>query len=60
LRLTDCGALNSFHAFLNRSSDGDEIWYRDRLYLGKEDKIHFVSKKVNKKYNPGMFSNRDF
>jgi len=32
------------YAFLNRSSDCDEIWYRDRLDLG-EDRPHFVVKK---------------
>jgi len=34
---------------------------RDRLDLGKEYiRLHFVMKKVNKKSNPGRFSNREF
>jgi len=33
-----------FNAFLNRSSDCDEIWYRDILDLGEEDILHFISK----------------
>jgi len=35
---------NVFYVFPNRSSDWDEIWYRDRLDLGEEDKLHFFAK----------------
>jgi len=35
----------SFYAFLNRSSDCDEIWYIDRLNLGEEDRLRSVAKK---------------
>jgi len=38
---TDC----VIYAFLNRSSDCDEICYRDRLDLEEEDKLHVASKK---------------
>jgi len=42
----------------NRSSDCDEIWYRDRSDLGKEDRLEILSRKnVNKRCNPGKFSN---
>jgi len=34
------------YAFLNRSSDHDEIWYRDRFRKG--DRLHFDVKKLNK------------
>jgi len=49
-----------FYAFPARSSDCDEIWYRDRLDLDQEDRLHFVAKNVNKKSNLGKFSNSDF
>jgi len=53
---TDC----VLYALLNRSSDCDEFLSRDRLYLGEEDRLHFVTKKVIKRSKQGMFSNRDF
>jgi len=34
------------YAFLNRSSDCYEIWYRDRLDLGDEGRLHFVTEKI--------------
>lgn len=48
------------YAFLNRLSDFNKIWYRDILDLGEEESLHFVSIKVNKRCNPGKFSNGDF
>jgi len=47
------------NAFLNHSCDCDEIWYRDRLDLREKDRLHIVTKNVNKRSNPRMFSNRD-
>jgi len=38
---TDC----VIYAFLNRPSDCDEIWYRDRLDLGGEDRLLFCREK---------------
>jgi len=48
------------YAFLNRPFDCDGIWYKDRLDLEEEDKLHFVANNVNTKSKPGRFSNKDF
>jgi len=44
----------------NRSSDYDEIWYRERSDLGEENRQHFFVKKVNTRSKNGRHLNRDF
>jgi len=45
------------YVFLNHC---DVIWYKDRLDHGEKDRLHFVSKKVNKKSNLRRLSNKEF
>jgi len=37
--------INTRSSVLNFSSDCDEIWYRDRLDLGEEDRVTFCREK---------------
>lgn len=53
--MTDC----VLYAFLNCSFKYDELWYGDRLDLGEEYGLYFITKKVNNRSNPEKFSNRD-
>lgn len=34
-----CVSFVAYYAFLNRSSDCDEVWFRDRLDLWKKDRL---------------------